>query len=199
MGTFIPSDTVRILLVDPDGLPYALGFGGTGMFVPSNTARALLVDENGIPYKASGGSGSVFIGQLVTGGTPTDILFIDPFGNLAQSANLTFDGTKLTVNKLQVNGVAEVDGSLIVSPAALATNAIDGFLYIPTSPGQPTGVPTNYNGRAPIEYDTLNNDLYIYYAGAWHKVHLTAVSTIGGEYFADRYFTPNYWTHDYFN
>lgn len=90
-------------------------------------------------------------------------------------------------------------GNVIVSFAALPTNSTDGFLYIPTSAGAPVGTPTSYSGRAPIEYDTVNNDFYVYYSGAWHKVHLTAVGVVGGEYFADRYFTPRYWTHNYFN
>jgi len=54
---------------------------------------------------------------------------------------------------------------------ALATNTTDGFLYIPTSAGAPTGVPTAYTGKVALEFDTTNNDLYIY-DGAWIKVAL---------------------------
>jgi len=62
-------------------------------------------------------------------------------------------------------------GNVIVNTAALATNATDGFLYIPTSAGTPTGTPTTYTGRVAMEYDTTNNKLYVY-NGAWKSVTL---------------------------
>lgn len=57
-------------------------------------------------------------------------------------------------------------GNVIVNTAALATTATDGFLYIPSCPGTPTGVPTSYTGRLPMVFDSTNNRLYIY-DGAW--------------------------------
>lgn len=53
--------------------------------------------------------------------------------------------------------------------AVLATNATDGFVYIPTSAGAPTGTPTAYTGKIALEYDTTNNNLYVY-NGGWKKV-----------------------------
>jgi hypothetical protein len=50
---------------------------------------------------------------------------------------------------------------------ALATNATDGFLYVPTCAGIPTGVPTAITGMAPIVVNTTNNKLYFYSGGAW--------------------------------
>ena len=61
-------------------------------------------------------------------------------------------------------------GSLIVGTAAIATNATDGFLYIPTCAGAPTGTPTTYSGRVAMVYDTTNNALYIY-VGTWVHAH----------------------------
>lgn len=52
--------------------------------------------------------------------------------------------------------------------AALATNATDGFLYMQTCAGTPTGVPTAYTGRVAFVYDSTNNIIYIY-NGAWKK------------------------------
>jgi hypothetical protein len=50
---------------------------------------------------------------------------------------------------------------------ALATTATDGFLYVPTCAGTPTGTPTGITGMAPIVVNTTNNKLYFYSGGAW--------------------------------
>jgi hypothetical protein len=50
---------------------------------------------------------------------------------------------------------------------ALATTATDGFLYVPTCAGTPTGTPTAITGMAPIVVNTTNNKLYFYSGGAW--------------------------------
>ena len=58
-------------------------------------------------------------------------------------------------------------GSVVVGTAAIATNATDGFLYVPTCAGTPTGTPTTQTGTAPIVIDTTNNKLYFYSGGQW--------------------------------
>jgi hypothetical protein len=63
-------------------------------------------------------------------------------------------------------------GNVIVGTASLLTNASDGFLYIPTCAGTPTGTPTSYTGRIAMIYDTNNNRFFIY-NGAWKGVTLT--------------------------
>src|SRR5689334_25176318 len=55
---FLPSDTMRVLLVDPDGVPYDIaGIIGMGEFFPSDTARVVLVVADGNAHKATGGGG----------------------------------------------------------------------------------------------------------------------------------------------
>jgi hypothetical protein len=58
-------------------------------------------------------------------------------------------------------------GGMVVGTAALATAATDGFLYVPTCAGTPTGTPTTQTGTAPIVVDTTNNKLYFYSGGQW--------------------------------
>lgn len=63
-------------------------------------------------------------------------------------------------------------GNIVLgNQSALATNATNGFVYIPTSAGAPTGIPTAYTGKVAMQYDTTNNKLYVY-NGAWKSVTL---------------------------
>ncbi len=58
-------------------------------------------------------------------------------------------------------------GNVVIGSAAIATNATDGFLYVPGCAGTPTGTPTTYAGRVPVVVDTTNHKLYFYSGGAW--------------------------------
>ncbi len=64
-------------------------------------------------------------------------------------------------------GVTPTGSVLCGQSVALATNATDGFLYVPTCAGTPTGTPTTQTGRAAIVVNTTNNKLYFYSGGAW--------------------------------
>jgi hypothetical protein len=59
------------------------------------------------------------------------------------------------------------NGSVTIGAGTLATNAANGFLYVPTCAGTPTGTPTAKSGYAPIVVNTTNNKLYFYSGGAW--------------------------------
>jgi hypothetical protein len=66
------------------------------------------------------------------------------------------------------------DGNVVVGNGALATDANNGFLYIPTCAGAPTGNPPAYSGRLPLVYDATNNRLYIRASGGtWRSVAMT--------------------------
>lgn len=70
---------------------------------------------------------------------------------------------------------ADASGNIVPgygSSGALATNATNGWLYIQTCAGTPTGVPAgSYTGRVAMVYDTTNNKFYVY-NGAWKGVTL---------------------------
>jgi hypothetical protein len=54
--------------------------------------------------------------------------------------------------------------------AVIATNATNGFAYLPTCAGTPTGTPTVRTGGVPAIYDTTGNKLWVYRGGAWAGV-----------------------------
>jgi hypothetical protein len=65
--------------------------------------------------------------------------------------------------------------NVIIGSAALATNATNGFLYIPSCAGSPSGTPTTVTGRSPIIHDTTNNRIYLYdmVSAVWQYAALT--------------------------
>lgn len=75
----------------------------------------------------------------------------------------TADGASSTTERMRIDSA----GNVRIGTAALATTATNGFLYVPTCAGAPTGVPTAITGLAPIIIDTTNNKLYFYSSNAW--------------------------------
>jgi hypothetical protein len=58
-------------------------------------------------------------------------------------------------------------GATVVGTTALATTATDGFLYVPSCAGTPTGTPVSYGSSLPIVIDSTNHKLYFYSGGTW--------------------------------
>lgn len=80
----------------------------------------------------------------------------------ATAVSLTY-GTASRLIGLSV----DTAGNIVSGSGASLTTATDGFLYVPSCPGTPTGVPTVKTGRIPIVVDSSNNKLYFYSGGAW--------------------------------
>lgn len=74
-------------------------------------------------------------------------------------------GTGTALNTLTDRVLIDQKGNVVLaaSGAALATDAVNGFSYIPTCEGVPTGVPAYLpTGAAPIVYNTTDNRLCVY-------------------------------------
>lgn len=105
-------------------------------------------------------------GSLSTGtGIPGDIIF-QVAGKGAASTVQNTAITALTIKGGTTNNTNVGYPSVVIGNAALGTTATDGFLYIPTCAGTPTGVPTGFTGRVPLVYDSTNKQFWIY-DGAW--------------------------------
>ena len=119
------------------------------------------------------GANWTFKGSKQTGaGTPGDIIF----QTSAKLGTGTTQGTPET--GLTITGaILDQKPSVVIGNAALATDATEGFLYIPTCAGTPTGTPTARTGRVALIYDTTNDQFWIYDAG-WKQPKTPAGAAI---------------------
>jgi len=70
--------------------------------------------------------------------------------------------------------------NFIFGTAALATTATDGFLYLSSMAGTPTGTPTNNTDTIPFTFDSTNGKLYFYDRTGSPDIGWTEISGAGG-------------------
>jgi hypothetical protein len=153
---------------------YLFGSPGVGInVVPINAldvnggmAVGTYAGTAGAPANSVMASGG-FISASGNAATPAYAFFSDNTTGLYYTSN-TLNFSTASSNRMFVDG----SGNVVVGTAALSTSATNGFLYITTGNGAPSGVPTSYTGRVAMYYDTANNKFYIY-NGAWRGVTLT--------------------------
>lgn len=141
--------------------------GATTLFAKS---RGASIGDQGVV--SSGDAVMSILAQASDGTAIIEMARIDAFVDGTPGTNdmpgritmsTTADGAATATERLRIDNA----GNVIINTAAIATTATNGFLYVPTTAGTPTGVPTTYSGRAPIVVDTTNNKLYFYSGGAW--------------------------------
>jgi hypothetical protein len=160
-----------------------LSFSSTAQRITGDMSNATFA--NRLAFQTSTTNGNTTISVLPNGTATISLIAAfnnsDPtngsyIGLLVTSAETRVQSARLGTGtflplKFYTNGVeqASVDtsGNFAIGTAALATTATNGFLYIPTCAGAPTGVPTAITGLAPMVIDSTNNKLYFYSGGAW--------------------------------
>lgn len=137
--------------------------GSVGIGTPTPGARLHVSGGNFRLQAAIDGSNGI-LQVYDTAGTAQISLYATPstcwFGTVSNNA-LAF--TTNNIERVRL----DTSGNFIVNTAAIATTATNGFLYVPSCAGTPTGTPTAYTGRVPIVVDSTNNKLYFYSGGAW--------------------------------
>lgn len=153
-------------------------FTGPRVAVPSQTGR-VAVGSYGA-FSETGGGFATILGNGIVADSSVANQVVKIQGDPAHFLRSRYDvGFTFHTNITGAAGTTAADsanrrlqitpaGNVSVGNAALATNATDGFLYVSTSAGAPSGTPTTITGAAPIHVDTTNNDFY-FYTNAWYK------------------------------
>jgi hypothetical protein len=101
-------------------------------------------------------------------GTTTGVRALDLIAMSSDTSQIRFwTGATPSVNMY----MDDVSNVVIGNQSALATNATNGFIYIRTCAGTPTGAPTAFTGHVAMLYDTTNNKIFVY-NGAWKSILL---------------------------
>lgn len=189
------SFTAQVLVKDGTAASPSLAFSSyttTGLY--SYGANAIGIAINGVYQAQFDASGNLLIGTADDGVSGANKITVAGAGDAGltirsgatSAGNIYFSratvGAAEYAGYLKYNhntnvmtiGASSVDrlfvGSLgDVYAASGTTTMTDGFIYIPSAAGVPTGVPTGQSGRVPLYYDATNNYLYVY-NGAWKRV-----------------------------
>ncbi len=151
-GVTLGTAIIQPSLFDASGaLDFAYPTSGGIRFAGSTTF------SDGAAFQGFGGLHSLFPGQM----------YFD-YGSLAR----TLTGRKAVFRSMSpstfLNALTlDAGGNVVVGGgAAISTSASDGFLYLPTTAGTPTGTPTSQAGAVATVYDTSNSRPCVYNA-AW--------------------------------
>jgi hypothetical protein len=170
--------------------------GGTG--AASLTANGVLFGSGtgAVQATAVGPANSVLAANagapFFTAGPIIDHIVVPNavYGGSAANSQLTLRSTTITGSgdriSMQTGAAAErmsIDsgGNIVCGTGALATNATNGFFFMPGMPGSPSSTPTIYSSRLPMVYDSTHDYLWAYTATGWKSAAFSAgTPSIGG-------------------
>jgi hypothetical protein len=161
-----------------------LNFGGTATRLTADTTGATINDRFAFVTNQANSTTRFNVAPSGTGVASSINVFNNSNLNNAAAGALIASSTAVTLSSgvtgtgtalplsITTAGVEraryDVLGNVIAGGSvALATTATDGFLYVPTCAGTPTGTPTAITGMVPIVVDTTNNKFYFYSNAAW--------------------------------
>jgi hypothetical protein len=154
----------------PGNVTISSGAVVSGAFGMSNTSLVTLRGGDSAGNSANGGS------VVIRGGNASNNAL---GGNLTISGGTGVNGggsitfQTATTTSLVAGLTISNNRNVSIGQATLATTATNGFPYIPTCAGVPTGVPTSVTGFAPMVIDSTNNKLYFYAGGSWRLITST--------------------------
>lgn len=161
----------------------ATGDTDTGVFFPA--ANSLALSTAGAEVLRLSSAGNVHIGSTEAVGAKLRISNANAFGfefNVVDGIFQTYNRSSAAYVDHKLYSLSfrffagsspsermaiDSSGNITAGGGTLATSATDGFLYVPTCAGTPTGTPTTKTGFSPIVVNTTNNKLYFYSGGAW--------------------------------
>lgn len=134
---------------------------GTAVTIHSNSSSARVTSaERPLEVDRSGFTGAGTLFGLYSSGTARGFL-----GTLAND-----NPALLGSGGSQVSAEWDNLGNLFAGAGSLGTTSTNGFLFIPSCAGTPTGVPQGYTtGKIALVFDATNHKLYAY-DGAWRDV-----------------------------
>ena len=181
--TVTGAGTFTYQAVYPPGSQLTYSPGGSGV-IPTGTIiyycyrdaffKQGYLHAQGLYMKDESGNDTLVLSQSPTNGnffvqTPDTAggQFIFQCGSSASTANglTVYNGT---TSFLQIDR----NGNVYLGLGILATSATNGFAYMPTCAGAPTGTPTAKSGFVPFVYDTTDNKLYVH-NGTWKAATLS--------------------------
>lgn len=141
----------------PCGLAVSLGL--TGNLGCSITGGQIILQASGMGINIS----TQALADVINIGTGLAIKTIT-LGSPTTGATLALQ------SGLTSTGGISYNSSLYSTAGAIATTATDGFLYLASCAGAPTGVPTGRGASSasvPMVIDTTDSKIYVYIGGTW--------------------------------